>query len=116
MFTNYKLLLEFPGEFQSTGSCAKGTETVAISIITLYIYVNDSVGLGSSFSKHAFDIKEMVMHMSNKDTVLLLLILTRKCVAYFVLLNLISIILFSHDSHSKSDKELSMLSELSESE
>ena len=33
MFAKYELLLEFPGEFQSTGSCAKGTDTVAIGTI-----------------------------------------------------------------------------------
>ena len=33
MFANYKLWLEIPGEFQSTDSCAKGTETVAIDTI-----------------------------------------------------------------------------------
>ena len=33
MFANYKLLLEFPGEFQNTDSCAKGTDTVAIGTI-----------------------------------------------------------------------------------
>ena len=33
MFANYKLLLEFPGEFQSTDSCAKGTKTVAVGTI-----------------------------------------------------------------------------------
>ena len=34
----------------------------------------------------------------------------------FVLLNLTSLILSSHDSHSESKEELSMLSELSESQ
>ena len=33
MFTDHKLLLEFLGEFQSTDSCAKGTETVTIASI-----------------------------------------------------------------------------------
>ena len=39
-----------------------------------------------------------------------LLTVTRKFAAYFVLLNLTSIILFSFDSHSESEEELSMLS------
>ena len=33
MFANYELLLKFLGEFQSTGGCAKGIETVAIGTI-----------------------------------------------------------------------------------
>ena len=33
MFANYELLLEFLGEFQSTGGSAKGTETIAINTI-----------------------------------------------------------------------------------
>ena len=83
---------------------------------TLYVCVCVSVGLGSSLSKQAFDIQEMVVPVSNKDTVLLLLIVTGKLVAYFLLLNLTSIISFSHDSHSESEEELSMLSELSETQ
>ena len=55
------------------------------------------------------------MPVSNKDIVLLLFIVTGTFVAYFVLLNLTSIILFSCNSHSDSQEELSMLSELSES-
>ena len=114
MFANYKLLLEFLGKYQGTGSCAKGTETLAIST-TDFVCVCLSVGLGPSFSKHAFDIQEMVAPMSNKDIGSLLLIVTGKFAVYFVLLNLTSIISFSHDSHFESKEELSMLSELSES-
>ena len=33
MFTDYKQLLEVPGEFQGVDSCAKGAETVGISSI-----------------------------------------------------------------------------------
>ena len=55
----------------------------------------------------------MVAPVSNKDIVLLLLIVTGKFVAYFVMLKLTSIISFSHDSYSKSKKEMSLLSELS---
>ena len=57
----------------------------------------------------------MVAPVSNKEIVLFLLIVTGKLTAYFVLLNLTSIILFSLDSHSESEEESSMLSELSES-
>ena len=66
-------------------------------------------------SKHTFDKQEMVVPVSNKDTVLVLSIVTGKFVAYFVLLNLTLIISFSFDIHSKSKEELRMLSELSES-
>ena len=55
------------------------------------------------------------MPVSNRDIVSLLLIVTGKFVAYFVLLNLTSIISFSFDSHSESKEESNMLSELSES-
>ena len=57
----------------------------------------------------------MVGPVSNKDIVFLLLIVTGKFGAYFVLLNLTSVISFSHDSHSESEEELSMPSELSQS-
>ena len=74
-----------------------------------------SLGLGSSLSKNAFDIQEMVIPVPNKDIVSLLLILTRISAAYFALLNFTSIISFSFDSHSEFREESSMLSELSES-
>ena len=93
----------------------RGLRLLPSAPFTLYVCVCFSVGLGSSLSKHAFDIQEMVVPVSDKDIVLLLLIVTGKFVAYFVLLNLTSVIWFSHDSHSKSEEELSMLSELSES-
>ena len=114
MFTNYELLLKFLGEFQSTGSCAKGTETFAIGTIDFYVCVCVNVGLGSSLSKHVSDIQEIIVPVSNKDIVLLLTVI-RKGAVYFVLFNLTSIILFSFDSHSESKEESSMLSELSES-
>ena len=68
------------------------------------LYVCGSVGLGSSLSKHAFDIQEMVVPVSNKDMVLFLLIVTVRFTAYFVLFNLTSIISSSHDSHSESEE------------
>ena len=74
-----------------------------------------NVSLGSSLSKHAFDIQEMVAPVLNKDMVLFLLIVAGKFVAYFVLLNLTSIILSAYDSHSESEEVLSILSELYES-
>ena len=76
MFANYEMLLEFPGRFESTDCCAKGTKTVAITPLTLYVCVCVSYGLGSSLSKHAFHIQEMVAPVSNKDVVSLLLIVT----------------------------------------
>ena len=66
-----------------------------------------------SLSKHAFDMQEMVAPVSNKDMVLFLLIVTGKSAAYFVLLNLTSIISSACASHSESEEELSILSELS---
>ena len=66
-------------------------------------------------SKHAFDMQEMVAPVSNREMVLLLLIVTGKFAAYFLLLNLTSIILSAHDSHSESEEESQLLSGLSES-
>ena len=86
-----------------------------LASLTLNVRVCVSLGLGSSLSKHAFDIQEMVVPVLNRDIVSLLLIVTGKFVAYLVLLNLTLIILFSLDSHSESEKESSMLSEQSES-
>ena len=82
---------------------------------TLYVCVCINVGLGSSLSKHPFDIHEMAVPVSNKDMVLFLLVVTGKFVIHFILLNLTSIILFACDSHSKSKEESRILSELSES-
>ena len=82
---------------------------------TLYVCVCISVGLGSSLSEHAFDIQEMVAPVSNKDMVLFLLTVTGKFAAYFISLNLTSIILSTHDSHFECKEESSILSELSES-
>ena len=50
---------------------------------TLYVCVCVNVGLGSSLSKHAFDIEEMVAPVSNKDIVLLVLIVTGKICGIF---------------------------------
>ena len=93
----------------------RGPRLLPSAPLTLYMCVCVSVGLGSSLSKHVFDIQEMVVPVSNKDIVLLLLIVTRKFAVYFMLLNLTSIILFSLASHSESKEELSMLTDLSES-
>ena len=49
----------------------------------------------------------MVVPVSNKDIVSLLLNVTGKFVAYFVVFNLTSIISFSFDSHSKSKEKSS---------
>ena len=81
---------------------------------TLYIYVCADFCLGCSLLKHALDIHEMVDPVSNRNIVLFLLIVTGKFVAYFMLLNLTSIILSVHDSHSESDEESKVLSGLSE--
>ena len=63
--------------------------SVMLPVVT-YMCVCVSVGLGSSLSKHDFDIQEMVAPVSKKDIVSLLLIVTVKFAAYFVLLNLTS--------------------------
>ena len=81
---------------------------------TLYVCVCSNVGLGSSLSKHAFDIQEMIVPVSNKDMALFLLIVTGKFAAYFIFLNLTSIISSGHDTHSKPKEESMILSELSE--
>ena len=83
---------------------------------TLYVCVCTNAGLGSSLSKHAFDIQEMVAHVSNRDMVLFLLILTGKVTAYFILLDFTAKILYVYDSHSESKDESRILSELSESQ
>ena len=50
-------------------------------------------------------MQEMVAPMSNREMALLLLTVTGKFAAYFILLNLTSIILPAHDSHSVSDEK-----------
>ena len=114
MFANYELLLEFLGEFQSMGVVPRGPRLLPSAPLTLYVCVCVNVSLGSSLSKHVFDIHEMVVPLSNKEIFVLLLTVTRKFAKYLVLLNLTSIISFSFDIHSESEEVSSMLSELSE--
>ena len=60
-------------------------------------------------------MQEMVVPVSNRKMVLLLLTVTQKFAAYFIFLNLTSIILLAHASHFESDEESRLLSGLSES-
>ena len=59
---------------------------------------------------------DIVVPVSNNDTVWLLLTLTVKLAAYLLSLSLTSIILCSSDSHLESEAESEMQSELSISE
>ena len=88
-----ELLLEFLREFKSTCGHSNWTKTVSIGTIHFCIYFCTNVGLGCSLLKHALDIHEIVAPVSNRDIVLFLLIVTGKFAAYFMLLNLTSIIL-----------------------
>ena len=92
-----------------------GTRLLLLAPFTLNVCVWTNAGLGCNLSKHAFDMKEMVTPVSNREMVLLLLIVTGKFAAYFILLNLTSIISSVHNSHSESDEESRLLSELLES-
>ena len=83
----------------------RGLRLLPLAPLTLYVYVCISLSLGSNLSKHVFNIQGMVVPVSNKDIASLLLIVTGKFVAYFVLPNLTSVILFSLDSHSESKEE-----------
>ena len=78
-----------------------------LASFTLYVLVCTNVGLGCSLLKDAFGIQDMVAPVSNRDTGLFLLIVTGKFAAYFMLLNLTSIISSAHDSHSEYDEETS---------
>ena len=60
-------------------------------------------------------MQEMVAPVSNREMVLLLLIVTGKFAAYFILVNLTSIISSAYDSHSEADEESRLLSGLSKS-
>ena len=112
---NYKLLLGFMRKFQCTGGSAKGTWAVAIHTIDSILCFVTSGGLGSSLSKHAFDMQDIVAPVSNNDFVWLLLTLTGKLAAYLLLLSLTSIISRSLDSYSESEAESKLISELSTS-
>ena len=116
MFTNYELLLKFLGNSRIHVVVPRGPRLLLSAPFTLYVCVCINVSSGSSLSKYAFDIQEMVVPVSNKDMVSFLLIVTGKIVAYSVLLNLTSTISLAHDSHSESEEELRILSELSESQ
>ena len=82
MFAN--CCLNFLGNSRVHVVVPQGPRLLPLASFTLYIYVCINVGLGSSLSKHAFDIQEMVVPVSNKDMALFLLIITGKFVAYFV--------------------------------
>ena len=73
------------------------------------------VGIGCSLSKHAIDMQEIVAPIPNREMVSFSLIVTGKFTAFVMLLNLTSMILSAHDSHSETDKESKLLSGLSES-
>ena len=92
-----------------------GPRLFLLAQFTLYIFVCTKVHLGCSLLKHALDIHEIVVPVSNRDIVLFLLIVTRKFMAYFMLVNLTSIISSVHDSHSESDEESKLLPGLLES-
>ena len=92
-----------------------GPRLFPLAPFTLYIFFWTNVGLGCNLSTHAFDIQEIVAHVSNRDIALFLLIVTGKFAAYFMLPNLTSIISSFHDNHSESDEEARLLSGLSES-
>ena len=66
--------------------------------------------MGCSLSEHAFDIHEVVAPVSE-----IVVNCDREIAAFFILLNLTSIISSADDSHSKSDEELRLLSGVSES-
>ena len=82
-----------------------GPRLFPLALFTLYIFVCANFGLGCSLLKHAFDIHEIVAPVSNRDTVLFLLMVTGKFVAYLMLLSVTSIISLVCDSHSESDEE-----------
>ena len=73
------------------------------------------LGLVVICQKILFDIQEMIAPVSNREMVLLSLIVTGKFVAHFILLNLTSIISSAHNSHSGSEEESMLLSGLWES-
>ena len=60
----------------------------------LYVCCVVKGSLGSSLSKQVFEMQAIVAPISNRDTVWLLLTLTRKLAAYLLSLSLTSIVLF----------------------
>ena len=79
--------------------------------LCIYLFVCTNVGLHCSLLKLVLDIHEIVASVSNRDKVFFLIIVTGKCVAYFMLLNLTLIISLVYGSHYE---ELILLSGLSE--
>ena len=90
----------------------RGPTLLPSAPFTLYVHVAVNRSLRSSLPKHAFDMQEIVAPVSKKDTVWLLLILTGKLAAYLVSLSLTWLF---HFSHSESETESMILSELSTS-
>ena len=91
----------------------RGPRLLSSAPFTQYRYVVTNRSLGSSMSKHAFDMQEIMAPVLNKDIIWLLLTLTAKLAAYLLLLSLTFIILCSWDRHPESEAEPTLLSELS---
>ena len=92
-----------------------GQRLFPLAPFILYIFVCTNFGLGCRLLNHALDIHEIVAPVLNRDIMLFLIMVTGKFVAYFMLLNFISIISSVHDSHSESDEESKLPSGLVES-
>ena len=114
MFGNYDLLLKFLGNLRVHVVFPRGPRLLPSAPLTLYVCVCTNSGLSGSLSKHAFDTQEMVAPVSNREMVLFLLIVTGRFAAYFIMLNLTSIISSAFDGHSESNVESRLLSGLSE--
>ena len=93
----------------------RGPRLLPLAPFTFYTCVCTNNGLGLNLSKYAFDIQEMVAYVLNREMVLLLLIVMWKFVAYFIFLNLTSMISSTCNSHPESEEESMILSRLSES-
>ena len=92
----------------------RGPRLLPLPPFTLYMLAWTNSGSGCNLLKHTFDTQDMVASVSNREMALLLLVITGKFAAYFILLNLTSIISSVHDSQSELEEDLMLLSSLLE--
>ena len=83
----------------------RGPRLLPSAPFTLYVYCVNKGGLGFSLSKQVFDMQDIVLPVSNKNTVWLLLTLTGKLAAYLLSLSFTSIISWFCNIHSQSEAE-----------
>ena len=84
--------MNYSWNFLGNSKVPRGPKILLSAPFSLCAYFVINRGLKYSWSKHAFDMQEIVAPVSNNDTIWLLLTLTGKLAEYLLSMNLASII------------------------